>query len=216
MIVKICANKSVEDAKMCLDAKADIIGILVGQEHTSNDFVNKETAKEIVKYIDKKCKVVLVTHLTNANEIIKLAQFIECDMIQLHSNIKENEVEKIVSILPNIKLMRLIHISNTGEIYTNYNEIKYADYYILDSFNKSTNQVGGTGLIHDWNISHKIIKQLNKPTFLAGGLTPDNVQDAINTVDPYGVDVNSGCKNELGMKDRDKVIAFVKNAKIRI
>ena len=106
MIVKICANKSVEDAKMCLDAKADIIGILVGQEHTSNDFVNKETAKEIVKYIDKKCKVVLVTHLTNANEIIKLAQFIECDMIQLHSNIKENEVEKIVSILPNIKLMR--------------------------------------------------------------------------------------------------------------
>ncbi len=216
MIVKICANKSVEDAKMCLDAKADIIGILVGQEHTSNDFVNKETAKEIVKYIDKKCKVVLVTHLTNANEIIKLAQFIECDMIQLHSNIKENEVEKIVSILPNIKLMRLIHISNTGEIYTNYNEIKYADYYILDSFNKSTNQVGGTGLIHDWNISHNIIKQLNKPTFLAGGLTPDNVQDAINTVDPYGVDVNSGCKNELGMKDRDKVIAFVKNAKIRI
>ena len=216
MIVKICANKSVEDAKMCLDAKADIIGILVGQEHTSNDFVNKETAKEIVKYIDKKCKVVLVTHLTNANEIIKLAQFIECDMIQLHSNIKENEVEKIVSILPNIKLMRLIHISNTGEIYTNYNEIKYADYYILDSFNKSTNQVGGTGLIHDWNISHNIIKQLNKPTFLAGGLTPDNVQDAINTVDPYGVDVNSGCKNELGMKDRDKVIAFVKNAKISI
>ena len=216
MIVKICANKSVEDAKMCLDAKADIIGILVGQEHTSNDFVNKETAKEIVKYIDKKCKVVLVTHLTNANEIIKLAQFIECDMIQLHSNIKENQIEKIVSILPNIKLMRLIHISNTGEIYTNYNEIKYADYYILDSFNKSTNQVGGTGLIHDWNISHNIIKQLNKPTFLAGGLTPDNVQDAINTVDPYGVDVNSGCKNELGMKDRDKVIAFVKNAKIRI
>lgn len=216
MIVKICANKSVEDAKMCLDAKADIIGILVGQEHTSNDFVNKETAKEIVKYIDKRCKVVLVTHLTNADEIIKLAQFIECDMIQLHSNIKENEVEKIVSILPNIKLIRLIHISNTGEIYTNYNEIKYADYYILDSFNKSANQVGGTGLIHDWNISHNIIKQLNKPTFLAGGLTPDNVQDAINTVDPYGVDVNSGCKNELGIKDKDKVIAFVKNAKIRI
>lgn len=216
MIVKICANKSIEDAKICLDAKADIIGILVGQEHTSNDFVNKETAKEIVKYVDKRCKVALVTHITNADEIIKLAQFIECDIIQLHSNIKENEVEKIVSILPNIKLMRLIHISNTGEIYTNYNEIKYADYYILDSFNKSTNQVGGTGLIHDWNISHKIIKQLNKPTFLAGGLTPDNVQDAINTVDPYGVDVNSGCKNELGIKDRDKVIAFVKNAKIRI
>ena len=76
MEVKICANKSIEDAKMCLEAGADIIGILVGQGHTSNDFVNKDTAKEINNYVNGKCDVSLVTHLTNADEIIELTKHI--------------------------------------------------------------------------------------------------------------------------------------------
>ena len=69
---------------------------------------------------------------------------------------------------------------------------------MLDSFNLKTNQVGGTGLTHDWNKSGELIKQLDKPTFLAGGLNPGNVKIAIETARPYGVDVNSGCKNEHG------------------
>lgn len=211
--VKICANTSIEEAKMCLNAGADIIGILVGQEHTSNDFVNKEIAKEIAEYVNKKCDVSLVTHLTNADEIIELTKYIGNNVIQLHSDIQESEVEKIVKELPNIKLVRLIHVASDGTICTNYEDIKYADYYLLDSFNLKTNQVGGTGLTHDWNKSNELIKKLNKPTFLAGGLNPNNVKDAINTAKPYGVDVNSGCKNEFGKKDAEKVKLFVKNAK---
>ena len=84
---------------------------------------------------------------------------------------------------------------------------------LLDSFNLKTNQVGGTGLTHDWNKSYELIKQLDKPTFLAGGLNPNNVKEAIKTANPYGVDVNSGCKNETGRKDNEKVKQFVKNAK---
>lgn len=198
---------------MCLSAGADIIGILVGQEHTSNDFVNKGTAKEIVEYVNGRCDTSLVTHLTNADEIIELTKYIGNNVIQLHSDINETEVEKIVNKLPNIKLVRLIHVASDGTICTNYAEMKYADYYLLDSFNLKTNQVGGTGLTHDWNKSNELIKKLNKPTFLAGGLNPDNVKEAINTAEPYGVDVNSGCKNELGKKDAEKVQLFVLNAK---
>ena len=211
--VKICANKSIEEAQMCLNAGADIIGILVGQEHTSNDFVNKKTAKEIVKYVNGRCDTSLVTHLTNADEIIELTEFIGNNMIQLHSNINETEVEKIAKKFPNIKLMRLIHVASDGTICTNYSDMKYADYYLLDSFNLKTNQVGGTGLTHDWNKSNELIKKLNKPTFLAGGLNPDNVKEAIKTAEPYGVDVNSGCKNEFGKKDAKKVQLFISNAK---
>jgi len=211
--VKICANRSVEDAKMSIDAKADIIGILVGQEHESADFVDKYQAKEITEYINGRCDVSLVTHLTNADEIIELTNFIGNNIIQLHSDIIENEVEKIAKTFPNVKLVRLIHISKEGEIVTNYKKIKYVDYYLLDSFNLKTNQVGGTGLIHDWNKSGELIKLLNKPTFLAGGLTPENVAEAINISKPYGVDVNSGCKNEKGIKDAEKVKQFVYNAK---
>ena len=91
--------------------------------------------------------------------------------------------------------------------------MNYVDYYLLDSFNSKTNQIGGTGLKHDWDASSNLIKKLDKPSFLAGGLTPDNVQKAILHVKPYGVDVNSGCKNEVGNKDAIKVKNFVKNAR---
>ena len=78
--------------------------------------------------------------------------------------------------------------------------MKYADYYLLDSFNLKTNQVGGTGLTHDWYKSNELIKLLNKPTFLAGGLNQENVGEVIKISHSYGVDVNIGCKNEKGVK----------------
>ena len=212
--VKICANKSIDDAQICIEAGADILGILVGQEHNSNDFVDKDTAKDIVDYVNNKCDVSLVTHLTNANKIIELTKFIGNSIIQLHSEIAEEEVYKIKNELPNIKLVRVIHISKTGEIITKINNFKYADYYLLDSFNLETNQVGGTGITHDWKVSAEIIKKLNKPTFLAGGINPTNVKEAINITNPYGVDVNSGCKNELGNKDKIKVKEFINNANV--
>lgn len=212
MLVKICANKNINDAKMCIDAGADFLGILVGQKHDSTDFIDKYTAKEMVNFSKRKIKTVLVTHLINSDEIIELSQFIGNDVIQLHSNIDESEVEKIIKALPNIKLIRLIHISQKGQICTNYKTMKYADYYLLDSFNLETNQVGGTGLIHDWNIDRELIEKLNKPTFIAGGLTPKNVASAIKAAKPGGVDVNSGCKLN-GIKNERLVKEFVFNAK---
>lgn len=212
MVVKICANKSVDEAKMCLDAGADIIGVLVGQEHNSTDFITKEKAKEICEFVNGRCDVSLVTHLKTADEIIELTKFIGNNTIQLHSNIDENEVEKIHNALPNIKLVRLVHISSNGQVVTDLSKMKYVDYYLLDSFNLKTNQVGGTGLTHDWNKSKQLIQKLNKPTFLAGGLNPENVKQAIIQSNPYGVDVNSGCKQD-GKKNAEKVMRFVKNAK---
>ena len=211
--VKICANKSIEDAKISIEAGADIIGILVGQEHNSNDFIDMYTAKKIADYAKGKCVVSLVTHLTDAEEIIELTKFIGNDIIQLHSDIDETEVEKIANMLPEIKLVRLIHVSNDGKICTDYTKMRYADFYLLDSFNLETNQVGGTGLIHDWNKSKELIEHLNKPVFLAGGLNPENVGCAIRQAKPYGVDVNSGCKNDRGKKDKEKVEGFIENAK---
>lgn len=212
MLVKICANKSLGDAKICIDAGADFLGVLVGQKHDSTDFIDKYTAKKIVNFSKQKIKTVLVTHLINSKEIIELTQFIGNDIIQLHSDIKESEVEKIVKVLPNVKLIRLIHISQNGKICTNYETIKFVDYYLLDSFNLETNQVGGTALIHDWNIDRELIKKLNKPTFIAGGLTPENVAKAIKIAQPSGVDVNSGCKLN-GIKNEKLVKEFVANAK---
>lgn len=214
MLVKICANKTKEHAKMCIDAGADFLGLLVGQEHESVDFIDKITARDIVKYANNigKINTVLVTHLTNAKEIIDLTKFIGNNYIQLHSDIEEDEVEKIVKALPDIKLIRLIHIAKDGTICTDYKKFRFVDYYLLDSFNLSTNQVGGTGLTHDWSQDRLLIEKLNKPTFLAGGLNPYNVLEAIEKARPAGVDVNSGCKKK-GSKNKELVKLFVRNAK---
>lgn len=211
--VKICANRTIEDAKMCLEAGADVIGILVGQNHASTDFVDKNKAKEICEFVNGRCSVSLVTHITNASEIIELTKYIGNDLIQLHSDIDEGEVEKIHKALPSVKLVRLIHLTKDGNMYSDISKMKYVDYYLTDSFNLKTNQVGGTGLTYDWQRAGEIIKQLNKPVFLAGGLNPQNVSEAINKAKPYGVDVNSGCKNDKGVKDAEKVKLFIENAK---
>lgn len=211
-LVKICANKSIEQAKMCLDAKADLIGILVGQNHNSNDFVDKEKAKEIVDYVNQRAGCVLVTHLTDAKKIIALTKFIGNDFIQLHCDISESEVKKIVNALPNVKLIRVIHVAQNGQVETDYEKFRFVDYYLLDSFNKRTDQVGGTGIIHDWKEDKKLIQKLNRPTFIAGGLNPNNVREVIKIANPAGVDVNSGCKKD-GLKNKELVRAFVTNAK---
>lgn len=213
MIVKICANRDLKDAKMSLDAGADMLGVLVGQKHSSDDFISKEVAKNIIDFVDNRAKTVLVTHLTKADEIIELTKYIGNDVIQLHSNIDELEVEKIKTSCPQAELIRLIHITEEGKIYSDISQFKYVDYFLLDRFNLNTNQVGGTGLTSDWTECQKIIKHLNRPAFLAGGLTPENVKTAIKLASPHGVDVNSGCKDKTGRKNAKKVKLFVSNAK---
>ncbi|MDW7998591.1 MAG: phosphoribosylanthranilate isomerase, partial [Thermodesulfovibrio sp.] len=88
---------------------------------------------------------------------------------------------------------------------------KVADMLILDT--KTKDRIGGTGLTHDWNISAMIVKEVNIPVILAGGLNPDNVAQAIEIVKPYGVDCNTGTKGANGYKSPEKIRAFIQNAK---
>ena len=211
--IQIAGITNINDAIMCAENGVDIIGLLVGQKHNSTEFISKELAKEIKQHLPNNIKTTLITHLEEAAPIIDYAKYINVDYIQLHSNIIESEVEKITKALPNTKLIRVIHILQDGTILTDLTKIKYADFYITDSINLQTNQVGGTGLPHDYNIDKQLVKKLNKPVFIAGGLTPTNVKEVVKLCQPYGVDVNSGCRGKNGLRDPKKVIQFVKNVK---
>ncbi len=212
MIIQIAGITNVEDAVFCVNAGIDIIGLLVGQKHNSNEFISKELAREIKLSLPKVAKTTLITHLDRASEIIEIAKYIGVDYIQLHSYIAETEVEKIHNALPLVKLIRLVHI-NDGKVLNDITGFKYVDFYFTDSINLKTNQFGGTGLVHDYNVDKMLVEKLDKPVFVAGGLTPENVADVIKLCHPYGVDVNSGCRGENGKRDRHKVLEFVKNAK---
>jgi len=212
MHIQMAGIRNKKDALMCVECGVDIIGLLVGQAHTSDDFISKEMAKDIKEALPNNVKTTLITHLESADEIIDIAKYIDVDYIQLHSHLPETEVEKVKIALPNKKLLRLIHISEDGEILNDLTKIKYVDFYFTDSINIKTNQVGGTGLTHNLETDRELIKKLNKPVFIAGGLTPDNVAEAVRICNPYGVDVNTGCRAKDGSRDRDKVLNFVRNA----
>ena len=210
--IQMAGLTNVDDALMCANLGVNIIGLLVGQKHKSHEFISKELAKQIKDALPKNIKTTLITHLENAKEIIKIAKFIDVDFIQLHSYIKESEVEKIKSALPDKKLIRLIHIAEDGEILNDISKMKYVDIYFTDSINKTTNQVGGTGLTHSLETDKRLVETLNRPVMIAGGLTPENVATAIKFCHPWGVDVNSGCRGSNGGRDKNKVKSFVENA----
>lgn len=210
--IQMAGIRNKEDALMCVKQGVNIIGLLVGQAHSSDDFISKEKAKEIKESLPNNIKTTLITHLEKAEEIIELVEFINVDYIQLHSHLEEIEVEKIRKRFPDKKLIRLIHISKDGEILNDISKIKYVDFYFTDSINIKTNQVGGTGLVHNYDTDKKLVETLDKPVFIAGGLTPENVGDVVRYCKPYGVDVNSGCRAKNGLRDEEKVIKFIKNA----
>jgi phosphoribosylanthranilate isomerase len=213
MDIQMAGIRNIEDAIMCAECGVSIIGLLVGQAHTSDDFISKELARDIKNALPNNIKTTLITHLEKADEIIEIADFIDVDYIQLHSHLPESEVKIIREALPFKKLLRLIHIGSDGKILNDIDSIEYADFYFTDSINLETNQVGGTGLTHNLETDKKLVESLGKPVFIAGGLTPENVAEAVKTCKPFGVDVNSGCRGADGNRDKNKVLAFVKNAR---
>ena len=213
MRVKICGNKRLEDAIEGVRAGADALGFLVGQVHVSTDFISKEVAREIIEKLPPYVSTVLVTHLTNAEEIISLAAFTKVSTIQLHGESIVGDISLFRKKLPNIKLYKTIHVEDRSAISTASEWNNHVDAILLDTISKSENKVGGTGKTHDWSVSAEVVKSLNIPVILAGGLNADNVRSAIEAVKPFAVDVNSGTKGTDGYKDFAKVNAFVQNAK---
>ena len=213
MRVKICGIKSVEDGLKAVEFGADAIGLLVGQEHSSKDFISISLAKEIVSKMPPFISTVLVTHINNAEQIIDMIKEIGVNTVQLHSDIDINGINKVKNNCPNVKVIKLVHIidENSIEQVKLFTDVSNA--ILLDTINFATNQVGGTGKTHNWDIDKKIVEETSANIIVAGGLNKNNVKEAVLKIKPFGVDVNSGVQNEFGFKDYDKLKEFIYNAK---
>ena len=123
---------------------------------------------------------------------------------------KPEVYNKIRKELPWIKIVQVIHINNKDSIEEAKAIAPFVDALLLDSGNQSLpiKELGGTGRVHDWSISKSICSLIDKPTFLAGGLNCDNVEEAIRAVHPFGVDVCSGLRTK-GSLDEGKLKQFI-------
>ncbi len=119
--------------------------------------------------------------------------------------LQEKEYAIIRQAIPAVKLVQVIHVINEASVEEAIKFSTYVDAILLDSGNPklAIKELGGTGRVHDWKLSRKIKENIKIPVFLAGGLNAENVQQAIDEVQPYGVDVCSGIRTNGKLDERN-------------
>ncbi len=190
---------------------ADAVGFIIGVTHETEDALSVEDVNRLVKYVPPFVTPVLVTHFTSPDAIAALAVATKIRTLQLQGGILPEDIARIRKKIWNVTIIKAIHVVSERSINIAKQYSEVADMILLDSVTED--RLGGTGITHDWSISARIVREVNIPVILAGGLTPDNVEEAIRVVNPYGVDVNTGVKGKNGSKDPEKVRSFIQNVK---
>ncbi len=210
MRTKICGIRNLSDAQTAIRAGANAVGFLVGITHLAEDKISKEEAKDIIAQLPPFVSAVLVTHLTDKNEIVELAKYLGVGTVQIHDYIPPRDLQFVKDNLPFCKIIKAVHVMDREKALEMVKDFEgVCDALLLDS--RTEDRLGGTGKTHDWNISREIVSKSKVPVILAGGLNEDNVYDAVKKVKPFGVDVNSGVEID-GWKSFEKVFKFVHDA----
>lgn len=204
---KICGNRTARDLDVAIAAGADAVGLISGVRHVSEDAISAETARALLARVPVFVTPVLVTHLVTAEAVVALHRSVPAPVIQLHDAIADDQVQALRRTLPGVRLVRAVHVIDETSVNRAAATAPGVDAVLLDS--RTSDRIGGTGLTHDWRLSRRIVEALDVPVVLAGGLTPDNLTEALATVRPYAVDVNSGVDDARGDKDADRVRRFV-------
>ncbi|SEM32069.1 phosphoribosylanthranilate isomerase [Maribacter orientalis] len=206
--VKICCISSIEEAKLAVEYGASALG-LVGHMPSGPGVIGDELIYQIAKTVPPPISTFLLTSETKPQDIIAHYKRVQTSTIQIVDELEKREYELIRKELPNVKLVQVIHVIDENSIKEAIEISNYVDAILLDSGNPnlSVKELGGTGRTHNWELSREIRKAIPIPLFLAGGLNKNNVRQAIETVQPFGLDLCSSVRTE-GQLDRQKLKDF--------
>jgi phosphoribosylanthranilate isomerase len=204
---KICGIVSERDAALAIEHGADAVGFLVGLDYDTNDNITAAAASAIIASLPPFVTSVLVTHKTDPDWIVKTAREMRCTCVQLHGDFALDRIPQLRAQLPNVSLSRVVHVVDETAIA--FAKTVAAQRVAIHLDSRSGNRLGGTGLVHDWSISARIVAAVDVPVILSGGLKADNVRAAIETVRPFAVDVHSGVDMPDGKhKSPERLQAF--------
>jgi phosphoribosylanthranilate isomerase len=200
--IKICGITNEEDALLASRLGADMLGFVFYPK--SKRYVTPEKVSDITKKLPPYVAKVGVFVNEKRDSALEIARLAKIDILQFHGDETPEYCGPFIGDFKIIKAFRLEAKEDLDRI-NDYN----VDFYLLDTYAPDT--AGGTGKTFDWSIIKDF--EFSKPVILSGGLTSDNVEDAIRKTAPYGVDVSSGLEMSPGKKDAGKMKRFMKNVR---
>lgn len=209
--IKVCCISSAAEARLAIRHGADALG-LVGRMPSGPGVVADELAAEVVRATPPPVATFMLTSETTIADILAHQQRVGANTIQLVDAVPPDTYARLRQALPAVKLVQVIHVideRNLAEALTAVD--RGADALLLDSGNPTlaVKELGGTGRRHNWLVSRQIVAQSPAPVFLAGGLNADNAREALDTVQPFGLDICSGVRTH-GQLDERKLEAFLR------
>jgi len=206
--IKICCISSAAEASLAIDAGASALG-LVSHMPSGPGVISDELIAEIAATVPPAIGTFLLTCRQSVDEIIAQHRVCRTNTIQIVDHLTHGTPRDLKAALPGIKIVQVIHVTGPESVEEAATIAPHIDAILLDSGNQklAIKQLGGTGRTHDWTLSRAIRVRINVPLFLAGGLTPENVADAIAAVHPFALDVCSGVRTN-GHLDPAKLTRF--------
>jgi len=201
--IKICCISSIEEAELAIKYGASAIG-LVSEMPSGPGVISEDLIEEIASSVPREINTFLLTSKTNADSIIEQHRKCKTTTLQIVDRVKINVLIKLRKELPAIRLIQVIHVTGEESITEAINVEQFVDVLLLDSGNQKlkVKELGGTGRTHDWTISRKIRDAVSVPVYLAGGINANNVLDAVREVEPFGIDLCSGVRENGKLKDK--------------
>ncbi|MEM7167144.1 MAG: phosphoribosylanthranilate isomerase [Planctomycetota bacterium] len=206
--VKVCCISSVAEAAIAIAQGAHAVG-LVSAMPSGPGVLDESKIAAIARTIPVGVASFLLTSRVGSEEIIAQQRRCATTTIQICDRLEPGAHDHLRKSLPGIGLVQVIHVQDERALDEAREVAPFVDTILLDSGrpNAAQAELGGTGRVHDWDVSRRICDAVSVPVYLAGGLCPDNVKAAIATVRPFGVDVCSGLRTDDQL-DPAKVAAF--------
>jgi phosphoribosylanthranilate isomerase len=203
--VKICCIRSVQEAWSAVGHGASALG-LVSRMPSGPGVIPDETIARIAAAVPPPVATFLLTCLQDAASIIDQQRRLRATAVQVCDRLESGSYADLREALPGIRLVAVVHVTGPGSVEEAVAVAREADAILLDSGrpDAAVKELGGTGRRHDWALSRTIREAVRVPVFLAGGITPENVAEAVAAVGPFGIDVCTGVRT-AGALDEAKL-----------
>jgi len=193
---------------MAVECGASAVG-LVSAMPSGPGPIAEELITEIAARVPPGVATFLLTCKQDASSIIEQQRRCGVNTIQLCDSVGTDVYTELRAQLPGVSLVQVVHVRGEESFDEALGVAPFVDALLLDSGNPAlaVKELGGTGRTHDWHVSRHIVEASGVPVFLAGGLKPENVAEAFETVRPFGLDVCSGVRTD-GRLDAEKLKRF--------